>query len=103
MSASALMLRNLIRELRHTNHSHKKLTDSPVYQYVARNFRKNQVTAEQTCKAHVEGMHLADTYLCYLRSSRKSNELRSEYHGRSERTVREAADMVGFKLPHDTK
>lgn len=30
-------------------------------------------------------------------------ELHAEYHGRGERTVKETADLVGFKLPHDPR
>lgn len=30
-------------------------------------------------------------------------ELHSEYHGRGERTVKETADLVGFKLPNDPR
>ena len=97
------LLRHLIRELRLTNRSHKPFRESPLYQYVLREFRKNQVTSEQVCKASEENRYLTDTYLCYLKSSRKSAELRSEFHGQGERTVQQTADMVGFKLPHDPK
>ena len=98
-----VMLRELIRELRLTNRSHNSLYESPVYQFISKNFRKNQVTEEQTCKAQQESQYLADTYLCYLKSSRKAAELRHEFHGQGERSIRSTADMVGFKLPHDPK
>ncbi|KXJ69267.1 hypothetical protein RP20_CCG028028 [Aedes albopictus] len=45
----------------------------------------------------------AETYLCYLRSVRKHKELSEMYSGRGERSIRDTADMVGFKLPHDPK
>lgn len=97
------LFRELIRELRYTNHSHKPLFESPVYQFINKQFRRNQLTAEQHCKAHQEAHYLADTYLCYLRSSRKGAQLKNEFHGKGERSVRSTADMVGFKLPHDPK
>lgn len=102
MTATTL-LRELVREMRFTNRSYKSLKESPIYQFVVKNFRRNQVTAEQTCKAQEESHYLAATYLCYLKSSRKAAELRNEFHGQGERSVRSTADMVGFKLPHDPK
>ncbi|CAD7084553.1 unnamed protein product [Hermetia illucens] len=51
-----------------------------------------------------EEMHfLGKTYLCYLKSLRTQAEISKEYHGRGERTVKETADLVGFKLPTDPK
>ncbi|KAI9556862.1 putative UPF0562 protein C7orf55 like protein [Daphnia sinensis] len=101
--AAKTLLRELIRELRLTNNSYKSLWESPAYQFILKNFRRNQVTAEQTCKAQQESQYMADTYLCYLKSSRIAAQLRHEFHGQGERTVRSTADMVGFKLPHDPK
>ena len=66
---TSYLLRSLIRELRHTNHSHKSLPESPVYQYVIKQYRKNQVTTEQVCKAQEETRFMADAYLCYLQYS----------------------------------
>lgn len=97
------LLREIIRELRLTNYTYKSLKESPAYQFIAKSFRRNQVTTEQTCKAQQESEYMANTYLCYLKSSRKAAQLRNEYHGQGERSVRSTADMVGFKLPHDPK
>lgn len=97
------MLRNLIRELRALNRTYNPLKESPAYIYIMRQFKRNQTTAEQVCKAQVESKFLADTYLCYLRSSRMAAEIRQEFHGKGERSVRSTADLVGFKLPHDPK
>ena len=102
MSAKPLF-REFIRELRLINRSYKSLKESPAYQFVAKSFRQNQVTTEQTCKAREESQYMAQTYLCYLKSSRRAAELRNEFHGQGERSVRSTADMVGFKLPHDPK
>ena len=97
------LLRSLIRELRHTNNSHKSLHESPVYQYVIKQYRKNQVTTEQVCKAQEETRFMADAYLCYLRSTRRAAELRKEYHGRGERSIEETCRIVGFKGPQEPK
>lgn len=122
MSSSNLsMFRNLIRELRITNHTYKSLFESPVYQYVEKQYRKHmgmmcklifflrlciisyyyhvcdyQVTDKVVCRANAEGRYLAETYHLYLQSTRKASQLRSEYHVAGERSVRETADMVGF-------
>jgi len=101
--STKILLRDLIRELRFTNRTHKPLPESPLYQFVVKQFRKNQLTTEQTCKSAEESSYLADTYLCYLKSSRKAGEVKAEFHGLGERTIRQTADMVGFKLPHDPK
>jgi len=101
--STKILLRDLIRELRFTNRTYKPLPESPIYQFIVNQFRKNQLTTEQTCKATEESSYLADSYLCYLRSTRKSSEIREEFHGLGERSVKQTADMVGFKLPHDPK
>lgn len=101
--AARLMLKDLVRELRKTNRTYKNISESPSYQYIMKQFRRNQVTGEQTCKATQEAEFMAHTYLSYLQSSRRAAEIKHEFHGRGERSVRSTADMVGFKLPHDPK
>ncbi|CAB3382172.1 Hypothetical predicted protein [Cloeon dipterum] len=66
-------------------------------------YRKNQVTDEQLCRAQSELAHLSETYSCYLSSLRRYSAIKDAYHSQGERTVRQTADMVGFKLPHDPK
>ena len=97
------LLRELIREIKLTNRTHQPLRESPIYQFIGKQFRQNQVTEEQICKASTESRYLADTYLTYLKSSRKAAQLKNEFHGQGERSVRSTADLVGFKLPHDPK
>lgn len=101
--ATKNLLRELIRELKVTNRTYQPLRESPIYQFICKQFRRNQVTEEQVCKASTESRYLADTYLTYMKSSRKAAELKSEFHGKGERSVRSTADLVGFKLPHDPK
>lgn len=102
-AATKNILRELVRELRFVNRTYKPLRESPIYQFITKELRRNQITEEQTCKASTESRHLADTYLTYLKSSRKAAELKQEFHGQGERSVRSTADLVGFKLPHDPK
>lgn len=96
------VLRRIFTELRHANSS-GQLHKSPVAIFVLKQFRKYKVTELQYCKAQEEMFHLAKTYLCYLQSQRKYAEIHGQYHAKGERTVKETADMVGFKLPHDPK
>jgi len=60
-----------------------------------------QLTDEQLCKAQFEMSYLADTYALYLGSLRRYQVIKDQYHGKGDRSVRETANMVGFKLPHD--
>ncbi|KAK9758449.1 hypothetical protein QE152_g607 [Popillia japonica] len=66
-------------------------------------YRKHYTTDEQLCKSREEMKFMANTYLCYLRSSRLHKEINEEFHGKGERSVGETASMLGFKLPHDPK
>ena len=46
---------------------------------------------------------MAETYATYLRSQREWSSVHAEFHAKGERTVRDTARVVGFKLPHDPK
>lgn len=96
------MLRQLLNEVRQASSS-GKIRDSPVYRYIMDQFRKYSVTDQQLCKARDEMKFMCNSYLCYLRSSRRYDEITKTFHGRGERSIKETADMVGFKLPHDPK
>ena len=56
------------------------------------------MTDQQICKAQGELLHLGESYLTYLHSTRLYTELYLQYH-KGEKTVQSTADMVGFKLP----
>ncbi|XP_017783322.1 PREDICTED: UPF0562 protein C7orf55 homolog [Nicrophorus vespilloides] len=101
MNPNTQMLRSIISELRRA--STGSLGDNPLFRYIMGQYRRNQTTQEQICKAREEMQFLANTYLCYLRSSRLQKEISEEFHGKGERTIAETAKMVGFKLPHDPK
>ncbi|XP_057332574.1 protein FMC1 homolog isoform X2 [Microplitis mediator] len=102
MNSNLKLIRSLLSEIRKTA-SENKIRDNIVVRYVMAQAREHQETSETLCKAREELQHLAKTYNCYLSSLRSYNELNSQYSGAGERSVRETADLVGFKLPHDPK
>ncbi|KAK6639624.1 hypothetical protein RUM43_007897 [Polyplax serrata] len=77
--------------------------NSELASYILTQCYKHQVTDEQVCKAREEMKFLAETYLCYLRSQRLFEEIHRKYQGKGERSIKETAEIVGFKLPHDPK
>ncbi|KAK2712953.1 protein FMC1 homolog [Artemia franciscana] len=93
---------NLLREFKKAS-TVKDIRKTPLYSLISSEYKRNELTDEQTCKAQQELKHVADYLRCYFESSRKFHEIRLEYHGKTERTVEQTATMVGFKLPHDPK
>ncbi|XP_050507202.1 protein FMC1 homolog [Diabrotica virgifera virgifera] len=102
MVSKICTIRQIISELRYAL-PEGNLKNNLMLQYVISQFRKYKTTDEQLCKARQEMDFMAKTYLCYLKSTRLSDEIHQEYHGKGERTVADTANMVGFKLPHDPK
>lgn len=100
--ANVQLFRQLITEVRHAVPS-GSAKDNLAVQFITNQFQKYKITDQQLCKAQEEMKFLGNAYLCYLRSSRKYNEINQSYHGKGERTIEETANMVGFKLPHDPK
>lgn len=100
---AANVYRSLIHELRLASPNGTMNKDSLVFQYISSQFRKYKTTDQQLCKAREEIQFLGNTYLCYLRSLRKQNDIQKHYKGGGERSVKQTADMVGFKLPNDPK
>ncbi|XP_055905096.1 protein FMC1 homolog [Eupeodes corollae] len=95
-------LRSLLSELRQAS-PNGCIKDNLAARYILAQYKKYQTTDQQLCKARDEVNFLGQTYLTYLTSLRKHNELHKEFHGRGERSVKETADLVGFKLPTDPK
>lgn len=95
--------RSLIHELRLASPNGIINKDSLVFKYISSQFRKYQTTDQQLCKAREEMQFLGSTYLCYLKSLRKQEGILKHFKGSGERSVKDTADMVGFKLPHDPK
>lgn len=98
--AATKALRALLQELRFANPC-ACIKDSLAAQYILAQYKKFCTTDQQLCKARDEALFLGQTYLTYMSSLRKYNELHKEYRGKGERSVKETADMVGFKLPTD--
>merc|ERR1712198_829237 len=96
-SRNLSLFRSLIKELRLSNgQSHKG--NNLAEEYVANQFRRYQVASKKICREQNEVEHMARSYLCYLESKRKHEELQSRYSG-AERSVEESARLVGLKLP----
>lgn len=51
---------------------------------------------EESGRVHA---YLANSYLTYLRSSRRQDELMSKYFHKPERSVEQSARLVGLSLP----
>ena len=62
-------------------------------------FSANQISENRYCRKPGAALVDAETYLCLLENSRKHQELIKIYHGKGERSVQEAANLVGLKLP----
>uniref|UniRef100_A0A0B6ZGF7 Protein FMC1 homolog n=1 Tax=Arion vulgaris TaxID=1028688 RepID=A0A0B6ZGF7_9EUPU len=92
------VLRSLARELK-AIYKQENLRDVPAYAYLHEQLQNFQVTGEKICRAGYEVEHVAQTYLCYLESARKQEELSAHYKGRGERSVESSAALVGLKLP----
>ncbi|GFN93142.1 protein fmc1 homolog [Plakobranchus ocellatus] len=97
-SKSPQILRSLAKELK-AIYKKDNLQEIPTYTYLQDQFRYFQVTEEKICRAQQEVNHVAKTYLCYLESARKLEELSSQYRGRGDRSVESSANIVGLKLP----
>lgn len=95
-------LRQIIAEMRNALPKNS-LKDNLALQYIFAQYRKYKTTSQQLCKDREEMEFIANSYLCYLKSLRLEQEIHQEFHGRGERSVRETANLVGFKLPHDPK
>lgn len=97
------LYRSLLNELKLSSPGGRLNKDSLAFKYITNQFQKYQTTDQTLCKARDEMKFLGETYLCYLSSLRKLSDIQKEYKGKGERSVKETADMVGFKLPHDPK
>lgn len=95
-------LRQLVSEIRYIS-SEKKLHDSLLIKYIMMQFHKYKETDQQLCKAQEELKFLVSSYHCYLQSQRRFKEIHDQYHAKGERSVKDTANMMGFKLPQDPK
>lgn len=95
--------RSLLNELRLSSSNGCLKTDSHIFKYISAQFKKFKTTDQQICRAKEEMQFLGQTYLCYLQSLRKQQEIQKHFHGKGERSIRDTANLVGFKLPQDPK
>ncbi len=96
------VIRRLLQEIRRLKPGQKQM-NYPITRHILDQCRKYSLTDAQLCKKKNEMLFLADTYRCYLESSRRYRELLQKYRGEGERSIKQTADLVGFKLPHDPK
>lgn len=101
--AGAKVLRSLLHELRQASSNPGNIKNSLAARYILAQYKRFETTDQQLCKARDEAFFLGQTYLTYLTSQRQYLDLYKEFHGRGERSVKETADLVGFKLPNDPK
>lgn len=101
MASKITTLRQLVGEVRKA--ASNKSRDNITIRYIMEQARVHQETSEILCKAKEEIEFLGTNYLRYLTSLRQYQEIYDVYNARGERSVRETANLVGFKLPHDPK
>ncbi|XP_053299719.1 protein FMC1 homolog isoform X1 [Pleuronectes platessa] len=101
MSPPLRVCRGILKELRAS--MGQSYRQSLAYNYVLDQFRKNKaslsVTGDRYCRAQQEAHHDSHTYLCLLTATRHHLALHQLYHGKGERSIEQAADMVGLRLP----
>lgn len=96
------MVRSLVQELRRVSRN-KNMKENAMLQYIMEQAHIHKETSEVLCKAREELKNLAEMYLCYMRSQQACKAIHKQYAGKGERSIKETADLVGFKLPHDPK
>lgn len=102
MNKNLSLIRQLASEIR-KNSSEKSIKNNLMMNYIVEQSQVHKETSELLCKAREELQNLAQNYLCYLQSVRKYQEIHKYYNGKGERSLKETANLVGFKLPHDPR
>ncbi|RWS09214.1 UPF0562 protein C7orf55-like protein [Dinothrombium tinctorium] len=90
------VLRNISKELRKS--TLQRAVNNVTLRHVLNEYRKYETTEQRTCRAKQEMQFLAQTYHCYLNSSRLYRELHNRYYGKGERGVEETARLLGFEI-----
>jgi len=100
-SKSALNIyKNILRELS-TNNSLFSYRFSPIYLKIKDEYRRYRPITSKYCKQTDEVVFVAQAYLTYLKSVRERHIIHSKY-SKGERTVQQAAHIVGLELPKTT-
>lgn len=71
---------------------------SPIYLKIKDEYRRHRPIASKHCKNSDEALFVASTYLTYLESGRQRKIIHSTY-SKGEKTVQQAANIVGLELP----
>jgi len=91
------LYRTILQELRLQN-LHAPLRQE-VLKYLSSQFKRYSVTEEKFCRANESALFAARAYLTLLQSSRHHEALSIQYAGKGERTIAQAANLVGLSLP----
>ncbi|XP_020279038.1 protein FMC1 homolog isoform X3 [Pseudomyrmex gracilis] len=102
MNNNIKIVRSLVKQLRRISQN-KSTKENVMLRYIMRQAHAHKETSQVLCKAREELKNLAEIYLCYLKSQQMCKEIHKQYAGKGERSIKETADLVGFKLPHDPK
>lgn len=102
MNNNINVVRSLMQQLRRVSQN-KNIKENAMLQYIVEQAHVHKETSEVLCKAREELKNLAEMYLCYLKSQQTCKDIHKQYGGKGERGIKETADLVGFKLPHDPK
>ncbi|CAF1069480.1 unnamed protein product [Adineta ricciae] len=92
--------KRLIRELS-PNNLLFSYRSSPIYLKIKDDYRRYRPITSKYCKHTDEVLFVARTYLTYLESTRARKIIHSTY-SKGEKTVQQAANIVGLELPKTT-
>jgi len=101
MNNNIRVVRSLVHQVRR-NTENKSIKENAMLQYIMKQAHTHKETSQVLCKAREELKNLAEMYLCYLKSQQMCKDIHI-YYDTGERSIKETADLVGFKLPHDPK
>ena len=100
--AAKQTLRRLLNELRVSSPT-GSIKDTLIAKYIVAQFQKYKTTDQQLCKDKEEMHYLGQTYLCYLKSLRQYKDINTYYKGHGDRSAKDTAHLVGFKMPDEPK
>ena len=98
-SEALKLLRSLYRQLRTnttSDFSSKPISQTETWKHIVERSRLQDKDGSS-----LVNYNLGKTYLQYLQSSYRHLSMVTTYKGKGERSTRETADLMGFKLPHD--
>ena len=91
----------LLRQLSkiQVNKNNTNYQNNNLYEFVTKEFKKHALTSNIESKHIHAAQQDAINYAQMLESNRKHRELLNEYHLKGERSVEDAASLVGLKVP----